>query len=218
MSAGVTVRFLPMGEAAWLVETDDIDSVLALEAVLRPLAHDGEGVWADVDDLVPAARTLLVVARPTTNLADLASAIRAAAEVTADATTSCTPTVVDIPVRYDGPDLSDVAEQTGLSPAEVVAAHTGTPWRVGFGGFAPGFAYLVGGDPRLAVARRAEPRTRVPAGAVALAGDFSGIYPRESPGGWQLIGTTDAVLWDAEREPPALLVPGSTVRFTQDPS
>ena len=84
----------------------------------------------------------------------------------------------------------------------MVAAHTGTPWRVGFGGFAPGFAYLTGGDPRLKVARRSEPRTSVPAGAVGLAGEFSGVYPRSSPGGWQLIGRTDAVLWDPDREPP----------------
>jgi biotin-dependent carboxylase-like uncharacterized protein len=95
----------------------------------------------------------------------------------------------------------------------VVAAHTGTPWRVGFGGFAPGFAYLTGGDPRLHVARRAEPRTSVPAGSVGLAGEFSGVYPRSSPGGWQLIGRTDAVLWDAARTPPALLSAGAQVRF-----
>ncbi|HOF63500.1 MAG TPA: carboxyltransferase domain-containing protein, partial [Dermatophilaceae bacterium] len=125
---------------------------------------------------------------------------------------------VEISVRYDGPDLLDVARHTGLSPREVVAAHTGMPWRVGFGGFAPGFAYLVGGDPRLTVPRRSSPRTSVPAGAVALAGDFSGIYPRESPGGWQLIGTTDVVLWDAERTPPALFTPGMVVTFVEDRS
>lgn len=218
MSEGVTVRFLPMGEAAWLVETDDIDSVLALDAVLAPLARAGEGVWADVDDLVPAARTLLVVARPGTNLADLASEIRAAAHRAGRTAAAFVARTIEIAVRYDGPDLADVAEQTGLTRDEVVAAHTGTPWRVGFGGFAPGFAYLVGGDPRLVVGRRAEPRTTVPVGAVALAGKFSGIYPRESPGGWQLIGTTDAVLWDSDREPPALLAPGTAVRFTQDRS
>ncbi|WP_353951908.1 allophanate hydrolase subunit 1 [Knoellia sp. S7-12] len=215
MSEGVTVRFLPMGESAWLVETDDIDAVLALDAVLSPLASAGEGVWADVDDLVPAAKTLLVMARPTTNLADLAAEIRAAAGRAGRTAITGTATTIEIPVSYDGPDLQDVAEQAGLTPEEVVAAHTGTPWRVGFGGFAPGFAYLVGGDPRLVVARRAEPRTRVPVGAVALAGEFSGIYPRESPGGWQLIGSTDVVLWDADRTPPALLVPGTTVQFTQ---
>ena len=215
-TTSVPVRFLPMGEAAWLVETDDIDAVLALEAALAPRVGAGEGVWADVDDLVPASRTLLVVARPTTNLTDLAAEIRSAAATgaTRDAT-SRTGTVTEIPVRYDGPDLDDVAAHTGLTRDEVVAAHTGTPWRVGFGGFAPGFAYLVGGDPRLVVPRRPEPRTQVPVGAVALAGEFSGIYPRESPGGWQLVGTTDVVLWDLERDPPALLAPGTTVRFTQ---
>lgn len=212
---GIHVRFLPMGEAAWLVETDDLDTVLALDAALSPLVHAGEGVWGDVDDLVPAARTLLVVARRTTNLADLAGAIRAAALAADRSVAAAASSVVEIPVRYDGPDVDEVADQTGLTPAEVVAAHTGTSWRVGFGGFAPGFAYLVGGDPRLAVTRRAEPRTRVPVGAVALAGEFSAVYPRESPGGWQLIGTTDAVMWDSTREQPALLVPGTTVRFTQ---
>ena len=99
---------------------------------------------------------------------------------------------VQIDVVYDGPDLDEVARLTGLTADQVVAAHTGTPWRVGFGGFAPGFAYLVGGDSRLEVARRAEPRTKVPAGSVGLAGEFSGVYPRESPGGWQLIGRTSA--------------------------
>ena len=118
-------------------------------------------------------------------------------------------------MTYDGPDLAEVARLTGLGEDEVVAAHAGTPWRVAFGGFAPGFAYLVGGDPRLQVPRRDEPRTRVPAGAVGLAGEFSGVYPRESPGGWQLIGRTDAVMWDLDRDPPALLAAGLTVRFTQ---
>lgn len=215
MSEGVDVRLLPMGEAAWLVETDDLEAVLALHAALTPLAQAGSGVWADVDDLVPAARTVLVVARPTTDLGLLADEIRAAAHRAGRGSTALATTVVEIPVHYDGPDLDDVATDTGLSREEVVAAHTGTPWRVAFGGFAPGFAYLVGGDPRLAVARRAEPRTRVPAGAVGLAGEFSGVYPRESPGGWQLIGTTEVVLWDADREPPALLGPGTTVRFVE---
>ncbi len=210
-----SLRLLPMGDAALLLETDDIDAVLAVAAVLAPLAEAGNGVWADVDDLVPAARTLLVVARPTTDLDELGRAVVGAARGAALAATSAEQRVVEIAVRYDGPDLEEVAQLTGLAPDEVVTAHTGTPWRVGFGGFAPGFAYLVGGDPRLVVARRAEPRTRVPAGSVGLAGEFSGIYPRESPGGWQLIGSTDVVLWDADRHPPALLIPGTTVRFVE---
>ena len=120
---------------------------------------------------------------------------------------------VEIDVTYDGADLEEVARLAGITPDEVVAAHTAAPMRVGFGGFAPGFAYLVGGDERLNVPRRADPRTRVPAGSVALAGEFSSVYPRESPGGWQLIGHTDAVMWDIDRDPPALLTPGSWVRF-----
>jgi KipI family sensor histidine kinase inhibitor len=211
------VRVLPMGDAALLVETDDIDAVLALAAALGPLARAGEGSWADVDDLVPAARTLLVVARPTTDLDELTRALLAAAAGASLADASSEQRLVEIPVDYSGPDLAEVAALTGLTPEGVVAAHTGSLWRVGFGGFAPGFAYLVGGDPRLTVARRAEPRTRVPAGSVGLAGEFSGIYPRESPGGWQLIGTTDVVLWDADRQPPALLTPGTTVRFVEAP-
>jgi KipI family sensor histidine kinase inhibitor len=120
---------------------------------------------------------------------------------------------VEIPVRYDGLDLAEVARLTVLSQEEVAARHMRAEYIVGFLGFAPGFAYLLGGDERLRVERRAEPRERVPAGSVALAGPYSGIYPRESPGGWQLIGSTTAVLFDATRDPPALLSPGDRVRF-----
>ena len=102
---------------------------------------------------------------------------------------------------------------TGLDVQSVIEAHTATAWRVGFCGFAPGFAYLIDGHPRLQVPRKREPRTRVPGGSVALAGEFSGIYPRESPGGWQLIGRTDAPVWDVNRPEPALLKPGMRVRF-----
>jgi KipI family sensor histidine kinase inhibitor len=120
---------------------------------------------------------------------------------------------VEIPVRYDGPDLDEVARLTELSPEDVAARHLGAEYVVGFLGFAPGFAYLLGGDERLRVERRAEPRALVPAGSVGLAGPYSGIYPRESPGGWQLIGSTTTVLFDATRDPPALLSAGDLVRF-----
>ena len=197
-------RVRAMGDAALLVELADLDAVLAHAAAIE--AAD----WPGVVDVVPGARTVAVTVHPGTDLGALRRAILAldAAPVTGEEGTT-----VEIPVVYDGPDLAEVAELTGLVVDEVVAAHTGTPWRVGFGGFAPGFAYLTGGDPRLEVERRAEPRTSVPAGAVGLAGEFSGIYPRSSPGGWQLIGRTDAVLWDAARTPPALLTPGAQVRF-----
>ncbi|HEX2808334.1 MAG TPA: carboxyltransferase domain-containing protein, partial [Kineosporiaceae bacterium] len=120
---------------------------------------------------------------------------------------------VRVIVRYDGDDLDDVGRLTGLGPAGVIAVDTGTVWTVAFTGFAPGFGYLVGGDPRLRVPRLPVPRVRVPAGAVALAGDYSGVYPRASPGGWRLIGRTDTPIWDLRRDPPALLRPGVRVQF-----
>jgi KipI family sensor histidine kinase inhibitor len=122
---------------------------------------------------------------------------------------------VEIPVIYDGDDLAATAELLGLSPEALIAAHTGRTWVCAFGGFAPGFGYLVGDGPSLDVPRLATPRTRVPAGAVGLAGEFSAVYPRESPGGWRLIGRTELALWDLARTPPALLAPGTPVRFRE---
>src|SRR6478752_2421824 len=123
------------------------------------------------------------------------------------------PRVCGRPSTTSWPGRAPSSSCSGTPGGGRTSAGSPTTWRVGFGGFAPGFAYLVDGDPRLHVPRRGEPRTRVPAGSVALAGDFSGIYPQDSPGGWQLIGTTDAVLWDVDRDPPALLAPGTSVRF-----
>lgn len=202
------MRVLPFGDAALLVEVDGLPEVLALTAAVR------EARPAGLLDVVPAARTVLVVVEPGTGLGPLE---RTVAQVAATALSgSVAPPegeAVELTVVYDGPDLAEVARLTGLDEDEVVSAHTGTPWRIAFGGFAPGFAYLTGGDPRLTVPRRDEPRTAVPSGSVGLAGEYSGVYPRSSPGGWQLIGHTDAVLWDAERDPPALLSPGGFVRF-----
>jgi KipI family sensor histidine kinase inhibitor len=120
---------------------------------------------------------------------------------------------IEIPVTYDGPDLDEVASLTGLSQEEVVARHTGAEHVAAFLGFQPGFAYLTGGDERLHVPRRDVPRTQVPGGTVAIAGPYSGVYPRDSPGGWRLLGSTTAVMFDPGREPPALLAPGDRVRF-----
>ena len=195
------------GDRALLIECSSTDEVLALASTLRSNPPPG------LADIVPGAATLLV------SLLDPASQAAARTRLVgielpgpaASAGTERVDVVID--VVYDGDDLTEVAERLQMGVDEVVEAHTGTPWRVGFGGFAPGFAYLVSGDSRLAVPRRSEPRTRVPAGSVALAGEFSGIYPRDSPGGWQLIGRTDAVLWDLQRPQPALLTPGMRVRF-----
>ena len=120
---------------------------------------------------------------------------------------------VTIEVTYDGPDLDAVARHTGLSPEEVVRRHRAAEHHVGFIGFAPGFAYLLGGDPALRVPRRSDPRERVPAGSVALAGEYCAVYPSASPGGWQLIGRTGATMFDPAADRPALLEPGDTVRF-----
>ena len=201
------MRLLRFGELAMLLECELPDQVAALQAAVAALD-------LPVTDLVPGARTLLVrVAeaadyRPVwLRLEDLL------AEPLTPAPAAAAEQTVTIGVHYDGPDLAQVAALTGLYAAAVVAAHTGLPWRVAFGGFAPGFAYLDSGDPRLVVPRLETPRTAVPAGAVALADGYSGIYPRSSPGGWQLIGRTSAILWDADSEPPALLLPGWWVRF-----
>ena len=113
--------------------------------------------------------------------------------------------LVTIAVLYDGDDLAEVAELLGLSESQVIDRHTAATYRVAFGGFAPGFAYLTGGDPIFDVPRRSSPRTRIAAGSVALAGRFSAVYPRESPGGWQLIGRTDQAMWNLDRDPPAAL-------------
>ena len=213
----MTGRLLPSGEHAVLVEVDSLAEVLALRRLLWV-----RGRTPGLVDAVTGARTLLLVGDSSSALAGIRSRAHEALRQLDDkaepqpgpGVSDAFPTdIVEVRVRYDGPDLADVAALTGLTSEEVVAAHTGSPWLVGFAGFAPGFAYLVDGDPRLDVPRRGTPRTRVPAGAVGLAGAFSGIYPRSSPGGWQLIGHTDQVLWDLDRDPPALLQPGVRVRF-----
>ncbi len=206
MSTPPTV--LAYGDRGLLVELADTDEVLSWARAVRAAAPPG------VADLVPAARTLLVVLDDDADVREVRSALGGLSGQV-DELEPVEEDLVHVEVRYDGEDLPDVARLTGLSQDEVVEAHVGSEWRVGFGGFAPGFGYLVGGDPRLEVPRRDSARTAVPAGAVGLAGVFSGVYPRESPGGWQLIGTTDAVLWDLERDPPALLRPGVRVRFVR---
>ncbi|MFC8095593.1 allophanate hydrolase subunit 1 [Streptomyces sp. NPDC057301] len=199
------MRALPVGDDALLVEVASGEEARALHAEL--LRRRAEGSLS-VREIVPAARTVL--------LDGLADPARLASELTTSEVPHALPRageVVELPVRYDGPDLADVAAHWGVSPTEVARIHADTEFRVAFCGFAPGFGYLTGLPPRYDVPRRATPRTAVPAGAVALAGPYTGVYPRSSPGGWQLIGTADAVLWDHTRVPAALLSPGTRVRF-----
>lgn len=197
------MRVLTASDRAVLVECADLDEAMRMHRA-----------WADVPGVierVPGARTVLVRFDPlVTSAAELASALSA---TRADQVQLVAGPEVVVPVRYDGDDLADTARLLGVSVDELVRRHGAAHWTVAFSGFAPGFGYLVGDDPLFDVPRRPSPRTRVPAGSVALAGRFSGVYPRETPGGWQLIGTTDAVMWDVHRDPPALLVPGARVRF-----
>lgn len=199
------------GETALLAEYPDTAAVLAAAAAVELLAPP------HLVELVPAERTLLLVGTAARDLPALTSLLDelpvpdalegAAAEVT-------------LAITYDGEDLDEVAALLGMSGPALVAAHSATRWTAAFGGFAPGFAYLVPdledpseGGVRWEVPRRAEPRTAVPAGAVGLASRYCGVYPRPSPGGWQLIGRSDAALFDEHRHPPALLAPGNRVRF-----
>jgi KipI family sensor histidine kinase inhibitor len=189
----------PYGDRAVLLEHAEPIRLLA------PLRAQ-PGVLA----VVPAARTVLVRFDPSRTGPEriLDGLGRLAAPPP-----SASATEIALPVRYDGADLAAVAQETGCSVADVIARHSAAVYTVAFCGFSPGFAYLTGLDPVLHRPRLAVPRTAVPAGAVAIAGEYTGVYPRRSPGGWRLLGRTDATLWDLEREPPALLVPGTRVRF-----
>jgi KipI family sensor histidine kinase inhibitor len=194
-----------VGETALLIEVDD---VAAWTASLTGRREAGEIV---AEEIVPGARTVLLdgLADPAALAATIQNWPAPAPVVATDGR------VIEIPTVYNGPDLAAVAEKWGMTTAEAVDAHGGIEFRVAFFGFAPGFAYLSGMPPSLAVPRHGTPRTRVPVGSVALADTYAAVYPSASPGGWQLIGHTDAVLFDVDRVPPALLEPGDRVRFTR---
>ncbi|NKY88062.1 5-oxoprolinase subunit B family protein [Nocardia veterana] len=202
----VTVR--PAGDRALLLEPDDAAQLPVLLDQLRHAPIDG------VADLLPAATTVLLTLRAGADVAVIENRLRTLVldSGTADhAGTAADP--VTVPVRYDGPDLAAAADLLGITTRELVDRHTGAEWYCAFIGFAPGFGYLQAPRAQLTVPRRAQARTVVPAGSVALAGGYSAIYPRSSPGGWQLIGRTDLALWDQDRPEPALLRAGTRVRF-----
>ncbi|MFH9605967.1 allophanate hydrolase subunit 1 [Streptomyces sp. NPDC017448] len=207
------VRVLPAGPHALLVELADGEHAEAFHAELLRRRERGE--LPAVRDIVPAARTVLLdgIAGRAPGARDRLA--RELASWRVETTPRADRDPVEIPVVYDGPDLDAVAALWGVGAAEVGALHSQTAFRVAFCGFAPGFGYLAGLPERLHVPRRATPRTRVPAGAVALAGPYTGVYPRPSPGGWQLIGRMPdpGPLWNPGREPAALLSPGTPVRF-----
>ena len=197
------MRVLPMGPTAVLVE--DLGAAPAAVArAVNGLALPG------VVDLVPAAETLLVSVSSAASLDQVLAALQQLGDLDVE---SGIGRRVDIDVVYDGDDLEEIAARTRMSTDEVVARHSDATFTVAFCGFAPGFAYLDGLPTELHVPRRQTPRTRVPAGSVAIAAGFSAVYPSASPGGWHLLGRSDITLFDVDRDPPALLVPGTQVRF-----
>lgn len=205
---------LPVGTAALLLEVSDTGQARATYAAVRDLV--ARGMLPAPRDVVPAARTVLVdgLHDPAAWYAALERALAegpAPSDAALSSDAADEPVVLD--VRYDGPDLPVVAEAWGCTPEEVVRRHTAVVFTVAFCGFAPGFAYCTSDPPLPSVSRRDDPRPSVPAGSVALAAEYCGVYPRTMPGGWQLVGRTDAVLFEAGREQPALLQPGSRVRF-----
>lgn len=200
------MRLLPCGPGAVLAEYESLGEVLSVHEALRTADLAG------VDEIVPAARTVLV---------EFHDVDRVALErllVPTDLVPSVHGPLVEIEVVYDGEDLDEVAAATGLSAVEVVRLHSETEYSAAFLGFTPGWAYLVGLPIALHLPRRSTPRTAVPAGSVAIANEFTGVYPTASPGGWHLIGHTSATMFDVERPKPALVAAGDRVRFRLKPA
>ena len=198
------MRYRRCGDTGVLIEVDG--PVLALLAAAQEAGLPG------VQDLVPGENTLLVLASSGADLDALLPMLRALDPSTVSPAPA---SELVVPVTYDGPDLDEVATAWGVDARTVVRRHVEATWTVAFTGFSPGFGYLRTGSSWPTVARRSSPRTRVPAGSVALAGYYAGIYPRDSPGGWQLIGSTQVDLFDVDLDPPALLWPGRSVRFRE---
>jgi len=195
------VRILPCGPHARLIEHDD---PVGYAAAVRQAGS--AGLIEGIVEVIPAERTVLITLdRPVSD-----DVLERVTPLTASRLSDET---LSIPVVYDGADLQEVAGHAGLTIDEVISLHANTTYSVAFCGFAPGFAYLTGTDPRLHIPRRATPRTRVPAGSVAIAAGYSAVYPLASPGGWHLLGTTGLRIFDPHRDEPALLRPGTSVRF-----
>jgi KipI family sensor histidine kinase inhibitor len=205
MRENARMRTRQVGQHALLVECADAADVAATYAVLLRRSRE-----LGATELVPAARTVLI-----DGLQDAAMLAGTLVGWTVEPTAlePAGAAVVEVPVTYDGPDLTEVARQWDLTTAEVVRIHQETAFTVAFCGFAPGFAYCTGLPAGLVVRRRPEPRAKVPAGSVAMAGEYTGVYPTASPGGWQLIGTTRIPVWRPRSAQPALLEPGAHVRF-----
>ena len=212
-------RVEPLGDSALLVVLGEGTDSALTGRVVRLAARLRRAARAGVSDIVPAYGSLAVFFDQTVDASVLAEELSLAAQRPESHARDEAPAraVHVFPVRYNGPDLAEVAERTGLSRAEVIRRHAEPVYDVHFLGFVPGFAYLGPIDPALVLPRREAPRRRVPAGSVAIAGGQTGVYPLETPGGWHLLGHTDTVLFDPGRDPPNLLSPGDQVRFVPIP-
>ncbi|MBI3443880.1 MAG: 5-oxoprolinase subunit PxpB [Magnetospirillum sp.] len=207
------MRLVPVGDTAFSVQFGDAIDEAANARVMALMSAVRNADLPGVVELVPSFCALLVVIDPLrTDFRSASTQVEAmAAQLGRGA--GAQGHHWSLKVRYDGPDLDEVARACGLSPNEVVEAHAGTTYRVHMLGFLPGFAYMAELPPMIRLPRRSEPRLKVAAGSVAIADAMTAIYPWESPGGWHLIGHTDTILFDQVKTPPALLAPGDTVAF-----
>ncbi|WOC01456.1 MULTISPECIES: 5-oxoprolinase/urea amidolyase family protein [unclassified Providencia] len=199
------MRFLPVNLSAFMVELESLEQTMALTDSLTEMPIYG------IDEITPAARTILIRYNPFR--IDVNELVEKISVRDVSRRVGKASKLVTIPVHYNGEDLSDVAAHLGISTAEVIRRHTENEFQVAFSGFAPGFGYMVSKGANLNVPRRQSPRVRIPAGSVALAGEFSSVYPQASPGGWQLIGVTELLMWDINRPEPALVQAGMRVNF-----
>ena len=209
-------RIYPYGDVALIVETTQEiseESYRRIRCLSMLLKSEGPDA---VRELIPAYCSLLVVYDPLeADYAEMEATVRAFAE-RAETVAPTERQVVRVPVCYEGnfaPDIQDVARHAGLSPEEIVNLHSSGTYLIYMLGFTPGFPYLGGMTERIAAPRKSSPRVKIPAGSVGIAGSQTGIYPQESPGGWNIIGRTPAVLFDPVREPPALFRAGQYIRF-----
>jgi len=200
-------QFRRAGSNGLLIELPDLDATVAWFETIGAAAFD------EIEEVIPGARTLLV--RFNVLVASHDDLIRKIGGLTPGRGAQSVGRLIEIPVIYDGEDLAFVAAHLGCSVDQLVRRHGAATFTVAFTGFAPGFAYMTCDDPQLNVPRRETPRVRIPAGSVAMAGAFCGVYPTDSPGGWQLLGTTPSTMWDLTRERAALLAPGDHVRFRE---
>ncbi len=197
------MRVLPCGPGALLAEYDSLDEVMAVDDALR------QSDLAGIDDVIPAARTVLVTYHNVDRMALETLLVPGAAGPRPQGP------LVEIPVVYDGVDLDDVAAATGMSIGQVIETHSAVTYSAAFLGFTPGWAYLVGLSTELHLPRRSTPRTAITAGSVAIANEFTGVYPTVSPGGWHLLGHTTETMFDVDRDKPALVMAGDRVRFVR---